>query len=451
MSTAPRLSHYEYLPETEAQEWMPLFVDQSYYVFHVPSSSLVRTTRSVFDHLKGKRVDPNVESDLEVLRRQLPPSEVRSMPDPEIKVVALNVAQSCNLRCKYCFAGEGDYGQSSLMSRDVSFRTVNFFASQTESLRIVFFGGEPLLNFHLIKEVVDYCKTIKSCSFSYAITTNATLLTAEKLAFMKEHQFKITISYDGHGLQAAQRLNKDKVSNSEALVERKLKLLETQLLEINDLILRGTVMPSNLHLIEEAVATTLTTLPHAFGLTIATARGQFERASQLIDEGALILEKVVDRILETKDYAKLKKLVFLWDQVISIRDRKRGQKTCDAGVSYVSVSTEGSFYLCHRFTEDQRGKVGSLDEGLNLERHAEYARHRLAEHEPCRRCWMREICAGGCFHENLTGNGTQFVANPTFCKNQHKMRLLAVKVFARLLRDAPEVLERPAHDRTKRL
>jgi uncharacterized protein len=440
MSTAPRLSHYEYLPETEANEWMPLFIDQTYYVFHVPSSSLVRTTKDVWEHLKGRNVQPVIEQQLELLRQNLPAPIERKIEAPSIKVIALNVAQSCNLRCKYCFAGEGDYGQSSMMSKEMSQKAVDFFAAQTDSLRILFFGGEPLLNFHLIKEVVEYSKTIKHCTFQFAITTNATLLSPEKLAYMNEHQFKITVSYDGHGLQAAQRLNKDKVSNSEALVERKLKLLQEQLLEVKDLILRGTVMPNNLHLMEEAVAMTLSSLPHAFGLTIATARGNFEHASTLIEEGATVLERVVDRILETKDFGKLRRLVFLWDQIVSIRDRKRGQKTCGAGISYVSVATDGSLYLCHRFTEDKRGKVGDLDHGLDNTKLADYGRHRLAQHDPCRRCWMREICAGGCFHENLSGNNTQFIANPTFCKNQHKLRLLAVKVYARLLREAPHVL-----------
>jgi uncharacterized protein len=440
MTTASQLSHYDHLPETEANEWMPLFVENDYYVFHVPSSSLVRTTKEVWAHLKGLNFKPEIDQQLELLRESLPKSIERKQDVPSIKVIALNVAQSCNLRCKYCFAGEGDYGQSSLMSQEMGLKAVDFFAAQTDSLRILFFGGEPLLNFHLIKEVVEYCKTLQHCSIEFAITTNATLLTAEKLAFMNENNFKITISYDGHGLQAAQRLNKDKVSNSEALVERKLKTLEEQLLKVKDLVLRGTVMPSNLHLMEDAVATTLSSLPHAFGLTIATTRGNFERASALIEEGALILEKVVDRILANQEFEKLKRLVFLWNQIVSIRDRSRGQRTCGAGVSYISVATDGSFYLCHRFTEDKRGKVGDLEQGLDTSKLSEYGRHRLAQHDPCRRCWMREICAGGCFHENLTGNGTPFVANPTFCKNQHKLRLLAVKVYARLLKEAPQIL-----------
>jgi uncharacterized protein len=234
----------------------------------------------------------------------------------------------------------------------------------------------------------------------------------------------------------------DKVSNSEAVVIKKIQLLGKQLAELNRFMLRGTVQAANIALAEEAITDTVNSLPHAFMVALAASGESYGLAEAQIKEMHAVVERTVDRLLAAKDYARLRRFTAIWAFVSRVHRGERNAQTCGAGINYMSVSTSGEFYICHRFTEDKRASIGNLKQGFDSAAIAKIQQHRLTEHAPCNTCWMREICAGGCYHENMLANSTAFSPDPRFCLTQDLLMRLAIRIYAQLAKDAPEALEK---------
>lgn|GEM_PF-1838644 len=431
------------LREILATVWKPIRVAEDHFVFHVPSSSLIAVPQSVFNDLeqRGEVAAADIP-ELNAFEKTLPHQQDLPAPKVRFNGIALNVAEVCNLRCKYCYAGDGNYGADSLMTWEVAEKTLNFFVERVDRLHIVFFGGEPMLNFDLIKKVVEWCEGRPDKVFSYSMTTNATLLTAAGLAWLKAKGFSLSISWDGHGIHGDQRLTKERSANSEDLVARKLAQFESQILALKGAQLRGTVIENNIGRMEEAIVETLNQMPHAYMSSLATHSSDFAQALPGIHQAQDIVRRVVMRLLHARDYDKLKKFRTIWQFVSKIHRQEKRSMTCGAGINYFSVSTTGRFYLCHRFTEDESVLMGDVDSGFDQKRLDAVSHHRLAKHKPCNSCWMRETCAGGCFHENKVANNTEFFADPKFCLTQHLLMTLGVEVYVRLLKEAPQVLDR---------
>ena len=162
----------------------------------------------------------------------------------------------------------------------------------------------------------------------------------------------------------------------------------------------------------------------------------FKDTERLMD----FLEEVVDKLLEEKKYKEILSLDNIGGHLKLINFRQNSAMTCGAGVSYLSVSTDGSFYLCHRFTEDQEEKVGSIRSGLDEKAIDKIRDHRVAKHEPCNGCWMRSICRGGCFHENKMERKTKHAPDPLFCYMQDRTIKMGIKVLLQIKANQPDLL-----------
>jgi len=421
---------------------MPFSFETGSFLLHVPTSHVLAVSDDVVKHLTGACTDPDVEAALADMALSLPKPAARQPVKTDIGAISLNMAQGCNLRCTYCFAGEGDYGNKGMMTASTAIESIRFFTKDRKFFHVVFFGGEPQLNYGVIQEVVAWCETQPQVKFSYGLTTNGTLLTAEKLAWMKEKGIKLTVSYDGKGLQAKQRLNKDKTTNSEALVERKLAAFATQLGELRDLTLRATIQRDNIEMLEHALLETLTSTTFKLAVSHhATPLRAFQFNESDVEKLGVIYKRVIDRFLAEAAYEKLLQLDNVKRYVRTIHAGKVRQIACGAGVNYLTVSTAGDFYLCHRFNEDETENFGNVKDGLRLERLDEIANFRNAAAEPCNSCWMKEWCAGGCFHEHKTASGSKFEPDPMYCKLQGLEIEQALRVYTILLEKAPHLLE----------
>jgi uncharacterized protein len=403
---------------------------------------VLAVTDDVVAHLTGTVTDHDMDAALADMALSLPQPPPRQPVKTDIGAISLNMAQGCNLRCTYCFAGEGDYGNKGMMTAETAIAAIKFFTQDRKSFHVVFFGGEPLLNFSVIKDVVAWCETQPQVRFSFGLTTNGTLLTAEKLAWMKDKGIKLTVSYDGKGLQAKQRLNKDKTTNSETLVEKKLATFATQLGELREMNLRATIQRDNIEMLEEALLATLTS--STFKLSVshhATPLRAFQFNEADVDKLGVVYKKVIDRFLAEEAYEKLLRLDNVKRYVKTIHAGKTRQYACGAGVNYLTVSVAGDFYLCHRFNEEEEENFGNVRDGLKRDRLDEIANFRNAEAEPCNSCWMKEWCAGGCFHEHKTASGSKFQPDPMYCKLQGLEIEQALRVYTILLAKAPHLLD----------
>ncbi|MCX6111639.1 MAG: SPASM domain-containing protein [Proteobacteria bacterium] len=423
-----------------AGEWRAFSFATGHFLLHIPSSHVLEVPEVLALEVTGAAHDPAAAAELLRLASTLPRPQAAAVK-ADIRAISLNMAQGCNLRCTYCFAGEGDYGAKGMMSFATATAAIALLAKDKPNFHVVFFGGEPMLNFSVMEQVVDWCEQ-QPLDISFSITTNGTLLTADKLAWFKAKKFGMNLSYDGKGLQARQRLNPDKVSNSEALVERKLALFADQLSQLREFRLRATVTRGNLDLLEESLLHTLSA--NNFKVLVAQQATEVKGlkfSKEDIDAVGAILRRVIDRCLESGDYERLLRLDHLKQILRTIHRGKTGGMACGAGVHYLTVSVGGGFYLCHRFNEDESERFGGVDEGLNTAKLDEIVAFRTAKKAPCDTCWMREWCAGGCFHEHKTASGDKFSIDPRFCQLQDREFSEAMRVYTVLLQKAPHLLE----------
>jgi uncharacterized protein len=424
-----------------ASIWRAFSFETGDFLLHVPSAHVIEVSRDLAACARGASRDPELLAQLAHLDAALPRPRSRVI-EVDIQTVSLNMAQGCNLRCTYCFAGEGDYGSKGMMSHATAVEALNLLSLGKKNFHVIFFGGEPLLNFSVIQSVVQWCKT-QPCTYTFSMTTNATLLTTEKLAWLTEQNFALTISYDGRGVHAKQRLNKDKTSNSEALVTRKLEVFREKLGELRQLRLRATVTKATLDHVEEAIVATLSS--HDYRLAVARHADNmqaFAFSDEDIAKLSAITSKIVDTLLAQKDYKRLTRFENIMKTVHAIHRGHTHKMLCGAGVHYLTCSVSGSFYLCHRFNEDESEHYGDIHQGLNLEKLKKIAAFRGRTVDPCGSCWMRQWCAGGCFHEHKAATGDKFLLDPHFCQMQAIEMEQAMRVYTHLLQEAPEYLER---------
>ncbi len=426
-------------------DWQLFSYDHGGFLLHVPSSHILSIddeTLARLQSLPAGSMPDDVRTALEHLAAQLPDPVERVRERVDIRAIALNVIQSCNLRCTYCYAGDGDYGVDSRMSLDLAKSILDQFATGKESFSIAFFGGEPLLSFALIQDIVAYCQTKSETKFHYSMTTNGTVLNERILQFLKEHDFRITVSYDGKGIQAKQRLMPDKKNNAEALVERKLAAFSEQLQALRGFTLRGTIRREALPQLEPALFDIINSKTFKFSFNRHAAphgTGHFTMDDVKSIDAAL--SHVSEALVAEQRYADVLRLGNLRQHMAAFHHGEVNQNFCGAGIHYLSVSTRGRYYLCHRFTEDESAVVGDAEHGLDFEKLARYGQHRMIDHDPCRSCWMRQWCAGGCFHENKLANKTEFQADPIFCALQDVEMRHAMRLYTLLRERAPELLE----------
>ncbi len=338
---------------------------------------------------------------------------------PKVRHLVLEATHACNLACRYCFVRNYYDDQSGHMSFETAYHAINalLLASPT-SLNVGFFGGEALLNFKLIEQVVTYVEELVSevyvpCKFS--MTTNATLMTAEIAQFLDSHAFSLIVSLDGdEETHNHMRPTCRQGFNSHAMtmaglqhlkglpIARRLTLrstftgLSAQLVErleyLNNLIEQGigshaSVEPCSLN--ESACIN----LPDGHPLSITT-----EKAQALNSEYAEAAQWLVDRVRNGRParfhhfYKMVERL--LWGIV--------SPTECGAGMGYAAVGPDGTIYACHR---EGASAIGSLDAGIDEASRSKWADNRWCQRERCPECWLRHVCGGGCRLDSLDRYG----------------------------------------------
>ena len=425
------------IPSIHADDWIPIENRNFTFLLHVPSSTLVEVAPTALNSETCKSSCPLCLFEQQV---SLPK---KIAPKIDISAIALNVVESCNLRCTYCFAGDGDYGEPSIMSVELAKKAIQYFVKDRSDLHIVFFGGEPLLNFNLIEKIVDWCESQMSKRFSYGITTNGVLLKQSILSFFKKYNFALKISYDGPLLQAKQRIGTTNKLNLGMLTEKKLAKYYEALSQLKSLKIRSTLCPDSLSQAFDNIISVLNSQTYRFAFARASSPDERLKFSRLdIEKLNKILEKIVDYYLEKEDFHSLLQLSNLNKFIKMVHRGDYHRNYCGAGINYLSISTSGGFFLCHRFTEDREESLGNLDEGLDLNKAKKISEFRAGNAEPCRSCWMRNFCGGGCFHEHKTANRSITKVDPMFCLLQDAELRQSIRVYLHLKHEAPELLDK---------
>lgn len=346
-----------------------------------------------------------------------------------ISSITLMISQECNLRCKYCYGEGGEYSHKGKMSIEVAKKAVDFFISQAngDKLNICFFGGEPLMNFDVVREIVSYTKALEKSTgkkFTYCMTTNATLIDEEIQRFLRENKISLTVSMDGtKETNDANRFFLNRKGAYDIINKKALKLK-------NQVTVRATIAPPNLNIKEN--------LLHIIN-ELGYRQVAWAEADNLFTEEAYeeLFKNMVDfldemkKLIKENKYEEIKRFHSFTNMLKKFNHDGLRCKGCGAGTNMVAIDIDGKVYPCHRFVGIDAASLGNVTNGIN-EDHTFYCQAFLGEFEKCRLCMARSICGGGCINENYFEN--QFVNKPSekHCEYKKKLVDMMLEIYIEL-------------------
>jgi len=331
------------------------------------------------------------------------------LPPPPIRALSLAIAQKCNLGCTYCYAQQGEFGGAAKnMPLGEALRAVELLTENAEpgaKLNLAFLGGEPLVNRDVLRAATRRALELaraRGATINFSITTNGTLLTEDDASFFEDHGFAVSISIDGpRQAHDALRPFKDGRGSYDRVMQRVAPLLKLQ--RQMQVSARVTVTPRNLALretLDRLIAAGFHSVGFSPMLSAPSGNGEMQA-----DDLELMLGEMIECGREFERRSRLRQRYPFANMVNAMREIHRGTHRpypCGAGAGYLGVSAEGELAACHRFVGDDEGAMGSLAGGIDRGRQAEWlaARH-VHRQEPCRSCWARYLCGGGCHHETI--------------------------------------------------
>ncbi len=356
-------------------------------------------------------------------------------PENVVKAMCLHLAHDCNLRCDYCFAKGGAFaGRRELMSEQTAKAAIDFLiqASGTRrNLEIDFFGGEPLLNFEVLKETVSYARSIEAAhnkNFRFTVTTNAYRVTDEMRDYINKEMNNVVVSIDGrpHVHDAVRKTAGGRGSYDRVAENAKKLLLNRE----GEYYVRGTFTADNLDFAEDV----LHVADMGFwGLSIEPV--VTSGANAIKEEHLPAIFAEYDRL--AAEYARRRKngngftfFHFMVDLGAGPCRAKR-VRGCGAGTEYVAVAPTGEIYPCHQFVGQEKYRLGSVYEpGLNQTVSKQFEDCNINNMDDCQTCWAKYYCSGGCAAANVNTNGDMLQPYRIGCEMQRKRLEIAIGMTA---------------------
>ena len=329
------------------------------------------------------------------------------LADPPLRSLSRAIAQRCNLGCSYCYAQGGGFGgEEKAMPWPIAAASVRRLIEECppgERVVVGFLGGEPLTHRALLRQTTEYAAELarqRGVSIGFAITTNGTLLRADDAPFFARHRFTVTVSLDGVG-EVHDRLRPFKGGRGsyQAILDRLAPLLRHR--QHLPVLARVTVTPRNLGL-RETLDRLIALGFHSVGFSpmLAAPNHTDELTGPdlqvLLDEMIACGREFERQVVAGRDYP-------FANMISAMEEIHRGTHRpypCGAGAGYFGVSADGGLFACHRFVDDPAGALGHVASGVDREAQRRWLSERIVDRQdPCRSCWARYLCGGGCHHE----------------------------------------------------
>lgn len=331
-----------------------------------------------------------------------------------LKAICLHVAHGCNMDCEYCFAGKGEYsGKAGLMPLEVGKRVLDYLVENSgtrKHLEVDFFGGEPLLNWDVCKELVKYGRELEKKHnkiFNFTLTTNGVLIDDDVIEFSNKEMGNVVLSMDGRR-ETHDKMRKAKTGDGtyDAIIDKFKRLVDDR--GTQEYYMRGTYTAYNKDFVNDVMH---------------MADMGFKETSMepvVCDSSAPYALKAEDIPFLEEQYEKL--------ALEMLKRRKEGGgfnfyhynvdlnggpciykrvSGCGVGTEYLAVTPTGDLYPCHQFVGDDNMLVGNIYDGITHEEVLDIFRqgNNVYTRDNCKNCWAKLYCAGGCAANNLHSNG----------------------------------------------
>ena len=321
-----------------------------------------------------------------------------------IKALCLHVAHTCNLNCAYCFASQGKYhGDRAVMNYEVGKQALDFLIAHSgtrKNLEVDFFGGEPLMNFDVVKQLVTYARSIEkehNKNFRFTLTTNGMLIDDDVIDFANREMSNVVLSLDGRReVHDRYRVDYAGLGSWERVVPKFQKLVEAR--KGKNYYMRGTFTHANpdfLNDIQQMLDLGFTEL--SMEPVVCAAGDPSELTAEdlpiILDQYEKLAQLMLSRDKEGNPFTFYHYMIDLTGGPC-IYKRISG---CGSGTEYMAVTPWGDLYPCHQFVGEEKFRLGNIWDGVtNKELQNEFASCNVYAHPECRNCWARLYCSGGC-------------------------------------------------------
>ena len=346
-----------------------------------------------------------------------------------VKALCMHIAHDCNLACRYCFAGKGEYrGEREMMSPETGKKAIDFLVANSgnrKHLEVDFFGGEPTMNMDTVKQVVEYARQLEKTTdkvFRFTLTTNGLLLSEDMFDYINKEMSNVVLSIDGRK-EVNDRMRPvrgGKGSSYDIILPKFKKLAESR--GQDNYYVRGTFTHENLdfskdvlHLADEGfkqISVEPVVADPSEGYAIKK-----EDLAKIFEEYDALAKEIVKRKKEGRGFNFFHFMIDI-DGGPCVAKRLQG---CGSGCEYLSVTPNGDLYPCHQFVGNTDMKMGDVETGVtNTALRSEFRKSNVYSKPACQECFAKFYCSGGCAANAFNHSGDINGSYETGCEMQRK-------------------------------
>lgn len=357
-----------------------------------------------------------------------------------VKALCLHIAHDCNLACKYCFAEEGEYhGRRALMSFEVGKKALDFLVANSGNrvnLEVDFFGGEPLMNWDVVKQLVEYGRSLEEPNhkkFRFTLTTNGVLLNDEIMEYLNKEMSNVVLSLDGRKeVNDNMRPFRTGQGSYDLIVPKFQKLADSR--NQMNYYVRGTFTRDNLDFSEDVkhfadLGFKQMSIEPVVGPEEDPYSIREQDLPQIMEEYDKLALEYIKREKEGNGFNFFHFMIDL-NQGPCVYKRLSG---CGSGTEYLAVTPWGDFYPCHQFVGNEDFLMGNVDEGIVRNDLIDtFSNCNVYSKEKCKNCFARFYCSGGCAANSYNFHGTIHDAYDIGCEMQKKRVECSIMIKAAL-------------------
>ena len=424
-------------------------------VYDILEDERIRNKKEVLAALKGKYDEEDISEAYDEIQELAEDGVIysedkyeeiahSSMDDRDyIKAICLNVIHGCNLRCKYCFADEGEYhGHGGVMSVETAKKAIEYVVKRSgprKNIEIDLFGGEPTLIMDKLKEVIAFARENEKKwgkNIRFTMTTNATLLTDEMMDYMDKEMGNIFLSLDGRKeVNDKVRVKVDGSGSYDDILPNIKKMISKRT-KGKTYYVRGTFTQNNPDFFNDVQAMLNEGFREISIEPVVLENGhplaiREEDLPTIMDNYDKLYEEMRKRMKEGKDEFTFYHFMIDLQGGPCVYKRISG---CGAGFEYVAITPQGEVYPCHQFVGKEEYKLGDIyEDTFNTELAKKFKSAHIYNKPKCRKCWARFYCSGGCQANNVAFNGDMNEPYEIGCKMQKKRIECAIALKAEKL------------------